>query len=177
MTGARPPAVKWVVRAAMTSRRVAALAGAWLATWAAMVAVWLLLVDITTLPELLTGAAVGVIAATGSELVRAQGIARARPPVRALARAWRPIARGPLDVALVVLAIAGRRQGRVRALPFRHGGDDPAATGRRAMAEGLGSFAPNTIVIGVDPDRDLILAHQLVPTRRTTQAIDPLELG
>jgi hypothetical protein len=48
--------------------------------------------------------------------------------------------------------------------------------GRSALAESLGSFAPNTIVIGVDPERELILGHQL---RRTggDEAIDVLGLG
>jgi hypothetical protein len=75
------------------------------------------------------------------------------------------------------MAIATRRRGRLRALPFRHAGGDPADQGRRAMAEGLGSFAPNTIVLGVDAQRDLIFAHQLVPTDDPAGAIDPLELG
>jgi hypothetical protein len=77
----------------------------------------------------------------------------------------------------VFMAIATRRRGRLRALPFRHGGGGSADQGRRAMAEGLGSFAPNTIILGVDESRDLIFAHQLVPTDDAQSAIDPLELG
>jgi hypothetical protein len=75
------------------------------------------------------------------------------------------------------VAIATRRRGRLRALPFRYGSDTPADQGRRAMAESLGSFAPNTIILGVDEARDLIFAHQLVPTDDPAGAIDPLELG
>jgi hypothetical protein len=44
------------------------------------------------------------------------------------------------------------------------------------MAEALGSFAPNTIVVGVDQEREHLLAHQLLPTRRPQDAIDPLGL-
>jgi multisubunit Na+/H+ antiporter MnhE subunit len=146
-------------------------------TWLAAAAVWLLLVDLTSIPELATGAAVATIATLGSELVRASGIARSRPDARGVARAWKPISRAPVDLGLVVLAIATRRRGRLRAIPFRHGGDDPADHGRRAMAEGLGSFAPNTIVLGIDRRRDLIIAHQLVTTSTPKQAIDPLDLG
>ncbi len=49
-------------------------------------------------------------------------------------------------------------------------------TGRRALAEWLGSVAPNTIVIGVDDERDLLLVHQL---RRQGDAeqLDVLRLG
>jgi hypothetical protein len=50
------------------------------------------------------------------------------------------------------------------------------ASGQRALAEGFGSLAPNTFVIGIDRERELILAHQLrrKPPRET---IDVLELG
>src|SRR6185312_389145 len=118
-------------------------AAAWLATWAALAGVYLLLVDLVQLPELITGAVVAAVAATGSELVLAE-----RRPAR----------------------------GRVRAIPFRHGGDSPDGVGRRALAEGLGSFAPNTIVIGVDDERNLLLVHQLVVTGEAGEALDPMEL-
>jgi hypothetical protein len=148
-----------------------------LGTWIALAGLWLLLVDLTNIPELATGAACALIGTVGSELVRSHGLARSRPVARGLARAWRPVARAPVDFGLLCAAIATRRRGRMRAIPFRHGGSAPADQGRRALAEGLGSFAPNTIVLGVDGDRDLIFAHQLVPTSRPAKAIDPLELG
>ena len=146
-------------------------------SWIVLAAVYLLLVDLLTVPEIVTGAAIATIGTIGSELVRANGIARARPVAQGVLRAWKPLARAPEDFGLVCLAIATRRSGRLRALPFRHGGGDPAETGRRALAEGLGSFAPNTIVLGVDEAHDLIFAHQLVVTDDPVQAIDPLELG
>ena len=48
-----------------------------------------------------------------------------------------------------------------RTVPFRCGDDERLETGRRALAESLGSFAPNTIIIGVDADREFLLGHQL----------------
>ena len=48
--------------------------------------------------------------------------------------------------------------------------------GRRALAESFGSFAPNTIIVGVDADRELILAHQLRPSGGP-EALDLLGLG
>src|SRR5438270_64283 len=87
---------------------------------------------------------------------------------RWLAGTWRALARVPADVALVSLEIVaqavrpGRPRGTLRALPFAFGGPESSRdVGRRALAEGLGSLAPNTIVIGIDPERDLLLAHQL----------------
>jgi hypothetical protein len=48
--------------------------------------------------------------------------------------------------------------------------------GRRALAESFGSFAPNTIIIGVDAERELLLGHQL-RRRGGDDAIDVLRLG
>jgi multisubunit Na+/H+ antiporter MnhE subunit len=157
-------------------------AAAWVGTWVGLAAVYLLLVDLVSLPELITGAVVAAIAATGSELVRLERRGRARPPARGLARAWKPIARAPADFALVTVAIARQlferraARGRIRTMPFRHGGEEPGATGRRALAEGLGSFAPNTVVIGVDDVRDVIIVHQLMPSGDAASTLDPLDL-
>jgi hypothetical protein len=74
-------------------------------------------------------------------------------------------------------AVAPREaRGSLRAVPFRAGGDDSSDAGRRALAEGLGSLAPNTIVIGVDGERDLLLVHQL-HRRGGREQLDVLELG
>lgn len=156
----------------------------WVLSWLAAGAVWMLLVDNTYLPELLTGAVCAAIAATGTELVREQRVARVRPRLAAVLRLYRPLLRAPLDVALLTWAVLrqlvrrDRRVGRLRAVPFAEVDDeDPIDHARRALAEGAGSFAPNTIVVGVDEERELLLAHQLVATRRARRALDPLELG
>ena len=153
-----------------------------LATWVALAAVWMLLVDNESLPELLTGAGVVCLATIGSELARAQRIATVRVRPAWLLGLWKPVARIPVDVAIVMWALvrqlADRKEerGRLRAMRFRSVGDDPAANARRALAEAAGSMAPNTIVIGVDARRRLILAHQLVPTGSAESTLDPLEL-
>jgi multisubunit Na+/H+ antiporter MnhE subunit len=157
-------------------------AAGFVGTWLLLAATWMLLVDRPNFAELMTGAAVATIATVGSELVRVERRQAMRLPAHGLARAWRPVGRAPADLALVCVAIARQvferrpARGVLRALPFRHGGDDPRATGRRALAEGLGSFAPNTIVIGIDDERNVILVHQLVPTGDPASTLDPLEL-
>jgi multisubunit Na+/H+ antiporter MnhE subunit len=157
------------------------LAG-WVATWVVLAGLWLVVTDSPKLPELLTGAVVVALAATASERVRRQRDTAMRLPAHGLRRAWRPLARVPADLARVTAAVCRQlvaprpRRGRVRAMPFRHGGDGPAELGRRALAEGLGSFAPNTIVIGVDDRRDLILVHQLEPSGDAASELDPLGL-
>jgi hypothetical protein len=142
--------------------------------------VYLLLIDTTDLPELYAGLAVVAFAALAYEAAREQGFPELAPRPALLRQAWRAVARVPPDIARVSLAALQqvlrprRRRGRLQAVRFRHGGPvrghDAA---RRALAEALGSLAPNTVIVGVDRERDLLLAHQLVPGGE----IDVLELG
>ena len=156
---------------------------AWSVGWALSAALYLLLIDITSLPGVIVGAGAAVLAATGFELARerqtAGGLA-AR--LRWLGTLHRPLLKVPSDVA-VVCALAIRQlvaprqvNGEFRVVPFRCGDGEALDTGRRALAEWFGSFAPNTIVVGVDADRELILAHQL-HVQGGQEAIDVLGLG
>jgi hypothetical protein len=129
-------------------------------------AAYLLLVDTTSLPELYALAAVALLAGIAFEASREQGFAEARVSPRWLARAWRAVARVPLEIALLCreaieqLLHRKRVRGEFRAIPFR-GGEGEEDRGRFALSEIVGSLAPNTIVIGIDPDSELLLVHQL----------------
>jgi len=155
---------------------------AWSAGWLLAGALYLLLIDITDLPELIVGAGAAAIAATGLELAREQQIVGERIRPGWLRAIYRPILRVPSDVGvLTVVAIRQlvrpeRVSGAFRTAPFERGQARELASGRAALAESLGSFAPNTIVIGVDFERELILAHQLW-RRGGDEAIDVLGLG
>ena len=167
------------------SRGVSAARGAlaWAAWWVLCAAVWLALVDTLDPPELVAGAVATTLAATGTELVRRQRIVQMSARPRWLRYAWRPVLRVPIDIARLTAAAASQlvhpraARGRFVALAFPFGGHDAPDNARRALAEGLGSFSPNTYVVGVDPDRDVILVHQMVPSRDQAKAIDPLELA
>jgi hypothetical protein len=144
---------------------------------------YLLLVDTTSLPELYAGAAIVLLAALGFGAAREQQRREASFRAAWLPRVWSAVARIPGDALRLVWELVAqllsrrRRRGVLRAVPFRHGGDDSGVEiGRRAATELLGSLAPNTIVIGVDPDTDLLLVHQL---RRSggREQIDVLRLG
>ena len=146
-------------------------------------ALYLLLIDTTSLPELIVAAGAAAIAATGFELAREQHTAGGMT-ARAgwLTTLHRPLLKVPSDIA-TVSAMALRQlvkprpvNGTFRAVPFRCGPDHDIETGRRALAESLGSFAPNTIIVGVDVERELILGHQLRPGGGA-EAIDVLGLG
>jgi multisubunit Na+/H+ antiporter MnhE subunit len=153
----------------------------WLLAWLASAAFWMVLTDSVRLSEMLAGAAVAALGATGFEVVRRRRTARqALRPDLAL-RAWRVLVRVPADVVRLTRAAFAQvierepARGQVLALPFGHLDGDPGERARRAAAVGLGSVAPNTIVIGIDPETGMLLVHQLVPTGKPSDA-DPLAL-
>lgn len=155
---------------------------AWVAAWLISAALYLLLIDITDLPELLVAAGAAVIAATGFELARERDVTGMRAQLAWLARAHRPFLRAPSDIA--VLSWCALRQlmaprptvGVFRVVPFRCGDEEAVGSARAALAESLGSFAPNTIIVGVDGEREALLGHQL-RNSGGDDAIDVLGLG
>lgn len=155
---------------------------AWSVGWLFAGALYLLLIDITDLPELLVGIVAAAIAATGLELAREQHIVGERVRPAWLRTLYRPLAKVPSDIGFVCIAAVRQlfsrspARGSFRVARFRCSEEHELQSGRAALAESLGSFAPNTIVIGVDFDRELILAHQL-HLRGGREAIDVLELG
>jgi hypothetical protein len=158
-------------------------AAAWCAGWVFAGALYLLLIDTTSLPELIVAAGAATIAATGFELAREQQTAGGMTlRARWLRTMHRPVLKVPSDIATVSLMALRQLvrpkpvNGTFRAVPFRSGTEEDIEVGRRALAESLGSFAPNTIIVGVDVERELILGHQLRPSGGP-EAIDILELG
>ena len=49
-----------------------------------------------------------------------------------------------------------------RELPARFGNDASESVARRVLLVGANSLAPNTFVLGIDEDRDVMVVHQLV---------------
>jgi multisubunit Na+/H+ antiporter MnhE subunit len=144
---------------------------------------YLLLIDTVSPPELYAGAGATLLAAAAFEVSRAHGLAEASLSAAWLARGRRVAWRVPVHIWLVcreavIQLVLWRRgpRGRFRAVRFRAGGEGPRDTGRRALTEMLGSLTPNTIVIGVDPDRDLLLVHQL-HVQGSREELDVLGLG
>ena len=133
----------------------------WTAWWVALAALWLVLVDNTKLPELLTGVVAAALGATAIEAIEERHPVRLSPRARWLGGALRALARVPLDCRLLTLALVRRRRGTFRAICFRGGGDDPESVARRVFAEWLDSLGPNSYVIGIDDD--VMLVHQLEP--------------
>jgi multisubunit Na+/H+ antiporter MnhE subunit len=153
----------------------------WLAAWVVSAAFWMVLTDSVRIEEMLAGALVAALAATGVDVVRRQRVAAQAVRPRYALPVWRVLARvvpdiGRLTRAAFAQAVQRRAaRGQVVALAFPHTGDDPDTRARRSAAVGLGSIAPNTIIIGVDEDSGLLIAHQLEPTL-VPDDIDPLRL-
>ena len=145
-------------------------------------AFYLVLIDTVDLPEVYAGIGAVALAGAGYEAARRQGVADGRISIRWLARSGKVVASVPRQIvwvswqAVAQLLAPRDARGTLRAVSFRAGGEGSSDVGRRALAEGLGSLAPNTIVIGVDDERDLLFVHQL---RRHggREELDVLELG
>ena len=164
------------------AKRAVVGAARWTVWWIALAALWLLLDDTVAVPELITGAVAAALGASAAELVHAQQLVRVRLRAAWFRYIWRlPLAVVP-DIGLLLkvlfrrLVLRKRVSGRFRAIHFESGrDDDPHDLTRRALAKAGGSFAPNTYVVGVDGERDLMLVHQLSPTGKARD-VDPLEL-
>lgn len=143
-------------------------AGAWLVWWVLLMSLWGIVDDSIALDELLAGAGAAALAAFLAELVTYQAGTRFRMRAHWLV----PALRLPREVAadtVIVFAALGRRLLRgdhppsgFREIPARFGCTGDEDVTRRVLLIGGRSVAPNTIAAGIDPDRDVMVVHQLV---------------
>ena len=140
----------------------------WLAWWAALLVVWLLLVDTTDPQELAAGAVAAAVAATLATAVHRRGYIRFQPRARWLrhtpALLWNVL----VDCALLGRALWQRTilrrpvAGTTVRVPFEYGGDSGRDGARRALVNFAISLTPNSYVIDIDPEAHSLLIHQLV---------------
>ena len=155
--------------------------GGWVVWWAVLFAFWLLLVDTLKLAELGAGALAAALGALAAAATARGAGARPRPRLAWVARAPAALVRLPLDSGVVLLALWGRvtrrryAGGSFRAIRFRGGARDGHSVARRATAKWLDSLGPNSYVVSIDEERDVMLVHQLVPPDDAARA-DPMEL-
>ncbi len=158
-----------------------ALALCWLAAWCGCFVVWMWLEDTVVLANLVDGAVAAAIGSTGTTLVYAERLVAFDPRARWALRLWRPLAQLGPDLRLLGSVLLGalrggeRVPGALRAVRFELAGGPGEVSARCALATVAGSFAPNTIVLDVEQEAQLILVHQLVPGDRAS--VDPLGLG
>jgi multisubunit Na+/H+ antiporter MnhE subunit len=147
---------------------------AWLIWWALLAALWLALVDTVVVPELVAGAVAAAVAATGAVIVRSQRRLLLRPRLAWIRYAGGPLRRTLTDLVPLARALRRRGGGAIVEVPYGAVGDDPGAAAHRVFTQALGSLAPNTLVVGVDRERRVLLVHQLVPTDDPAAEAKPL---
>jgi hypothetical protein len=152
-----------------SGRRRKAWLPRWLAAWALLFVLWLLLVGTVAPSEIVAGIAAAAVAATAVEVVRRQGVVRFRPDPRWLRRAWglpwQTLEEFGRLVAAVWRSLVLRRRvvGRFSDVPFPVGGNDSRSAARRAVFTVGASFAPNTYVVDFDRGEGRVQVHRLVP--------------
>jgi multisubunit Na+/H+ antiporter MnhE subunit len=135
---------------------------AWLGWWVVLTVLWLALADSRRLEEVVAALAVGALGATASIVVRGHREVVLRPRPRWVLEALRNFLRWPRDLVALAGALVRRPTGRIVEEPFDATGDDPRSAARRALAVAGGTLAPNSIVVGIDADRGVLVRHDLV---------------
>jgi hypothetical protein len=154
----------------------------------ALFCLWFLLAGTTERWQTVVGAACAAVATTGGLLVARMGAVSVRPRavwlLRSLAAPWWVVR----DTAIVLRAIAGlivdpAPRGRFRSFRFPYpgkngqGASEPSARGiaGRALVESVGSAGPNSLVLGPDDERPVVLLHELVGQSAPPGAVTLLE--
>lgn len=146
----------------------ARLAVGWLVWWVLLMSFWIVVDDSIARDELLAGAGVAALGAFLAELVTYQAATRFRMRAEWLTPALRLPVQVLLDTGIVFAALWRRLAhgeeppSGFRELPARYGDESDEGVTRRALYVGGRSVAPNTFVLGIDKDRDVMVVHQLV---------------
>jgi multisubunit Na+/H+ antiporter MnhE subunit len=129
---------------------------------------WVAVDDNIGLAELGGGAGAAALAALLTETALHQAGTPIAVRIRWLAAAWRLPGQVLGDTVLVFRALARQLirgetpDSGFRERPVRAGGDNSVDVTRRVLLVGANSLAPNTIVLGIDEERDIMIVHQLV---------------
>ncbi|MGH3258011.1 MAG: Na+/H+ antiporter subunit E [Streptosporangiaceae bacterium] len=145
--------------------------GSWLVWWVLMMALWVMLDDSVNTDELLAGAGAAALAAFLAEVVTYQAASRFRMRIRWIVPALRlpgQVARDTVTVYAALwrrLAHGEQPPSAFLELPARFGDDSPEGVTRRTLLVGGTSLAPNTFVLGLDREREVMVVHRLVAGR------------
>ena len=142
---------------------------AWVGWWLLLFWLWLLLAGEWDATEWVAAAGAAAVGATLGEIARTRTGFAARLPLRALVDVPQVLGMVVVDFGIVVwalLASCARREvvrGAFRAHELETGGDDPRGMGLRAWTEIAATYSPNAYVVEIEPERGLVLLHDLVP--------------
>lgn len=150
--------------------------GSWLVWWVILMSFWVWLDNSIGLAELVVGAIVAVFGASLAELVQYQANTRIRIRIEWLAHAIRlpyEIGRdtGIVFAALLKKVLRGEEPNSgFRLVAVEAGDESPEAVTRRVLLIGGTSIAPNTFVLGLDAEQNVMVVHQLVLSSREDDA-------
>jgi len=153
---------------------VARRVGSWLVWWVLTMSFWLMIDDSINTDELLAGAGAAALAAAFADLVTYQAASRFRMRIEWLVPALSLPGQVVRDTVVVYHALWRRLvhgeqpPSAFLELPARFGDDTPEGVTRRALLVGGTSIAPNTFVLGIDPERDVMVVHRLVAEHKQT---------
>jgi multisubunit Na+/H+ antiporter MnhE subunit len=142
--------------------------GSWLVWWVLMMSFWVMIDDSVNTDELLAGAGAAALGAFVAEVVTYQAAARFRMRIDWLVPALRLPGQVVQDMVTVYAALwrrlahGERPPSAFAEIPARFGDDSPEGVTRRVLLIGGHSVAPNTFVLGIDKDTDLMVVHKLV---------------
>lgn len=117
--------------------------------------------------ELVVGACCALLAGGFAVFAGSQEPTPFRPSPRDLLQGWRLPWNAITDSVTISLTLLRSLWGRgpaplYRAVPFRAGSEhNPRDTARRVLAVAYTSVTPNSVVVGVDMHRSLLLYHQI----------------
>jgi hypothetical protein len=139
---------------------------AWLIWWVLLAALFVALEDSRRLEVLVLAVIVGAFGATAAVIVRARRKVVLRPRAGWILAMLCNLRRWPGDLVALAGALVRRPRGRIVEEQFSATGEDPRSAARRALAVAGGSLAPNSIVVGIDGDRGVLVRHELVERER-----------
>lgn len=145
--------------------------GSWLVWWALLMSLWVVLDYSVAAAELLVGAGVAAVGAFVAELVAYQAASHFRMRVKWLVPMFALPGRVVRDTVIVFGALFRRlvhgEEPVSGFLAVTKAWGDESAQGltRRALLVGGSSVAPNTLVLGIDRERDVMVVHHLVLPR------------
>jgi multisubunit Na+/H+ antiporter MnhE subunit len=143
----------------------------WLIWWVLMMAFWVMIDDSVSTDELLAGAGAAALAALLAEVVTYQAATRFQMRLRWLVPALSLPGQVARDMLIVYRALWRRLAhgeqppSAFLEVPARFGDDSPEGITRRVLLIGGTSVAPNTFVLGMDSERDVMVIHRLVAQR------------
>ena len=140
----------------------------WLAWFAVLNVLWLVLISAWVIEEELLGLVGSAVGASAAAAIHAQGIVGLKLRPRWLLGVLKLPGPTITESAFVLGALArkltgrGKVRGAFRTVPVELPSDPGESATRRAMLIAGESFSPNGYVLGIDEERGLMLVHDLV---------------